>query len=303
MKLVFLIIFLLSFTIINAQNINTSVVEIASKKSADNIYSKVKNSKNDLKIIVLPFYDEKGNKTEHSENIGKTVAHQLNSVGNNKITVWYYTDFENADLTSEVNKTDFGNRNSDYYTQLLEKFSPDFIISGSYSVDNIENKFHITNVNLYQNWTDDSKKMIILSAENVTVDITEPNKTQYLWRSALLPGWGQMQKQQKAKGTSFMITTGVLLVSTLTFQTLYSINYDNYLKELKYGNTKNAEIYKSNSDALYMIRNVTIIGFCGFYGYNLIDALTSKRKNYVTSLNFYPNFYENQYYATMNIRF
>jgi len=38
------------------------------------------------------------------------------------------------------------------------------------------------------------------------------------------------------------------------------------------------------------------------YGYNLIDALTSKRKNYVTSLNFYPNFYENQYYAIMKIR-
>jgi len=294
---------IISAKLINAQGITTDVKETAASKMASEIHAKIK-SYGDVNIVVLPFYDEKGNKTEHSDDIGKHVAQQLNLLCGKKNTVWYYTAFENEELAEQVNNTDFGERNSTYYTNLLEKFKPDFVVAGSYSINYNQKKFYLTNVNLYKNWTDGEKEMTIKSADNVAVDIEMPSTTEYLWRSAVVPGWGQIHKQQKGKGTLFMVSSIGLIAFGITSQTLYSINHLNYSKALQSGDNSNADIYEYNRDAWGMIRNVDFIAFAGIYAFNIIDAITSKNKKLYShhNVNIYPYYAQNSYNVGISIK-
>jgi len=59
LKLIFLTTFILCFTALKSQNINTTIVEYAAKKSANNIYNQPKKSDKELKIIGLYLQNKK----------------------------------------------------------------------------------------------------------------------------------------------------------------------------------------------------------------------------------------------------
>jgi len=103
------------------------------------------------------------------------------------------------------------------------------------------------------------------------------------WRSAIVPGWGQMHVGYKTKGTVILTTTVVLLSGIATSQILYVSNWNNYTSALNLGNTNDAAVYKSNADDWYLIRNINLMALGGVYVFNIIDALTKKGVNIYAS--------------------
>jgi len=296
LKITVLIILIFSVSKIFSQTVSQTVVEAGVKKMSTNIASVMTKTKSEtIKIIVLPFYDYNGKLMSQSEEIGKGIAHQLNldlKQKGWKYEVWYYTDFDNKDLSNLANNTDMGERDAQYYTNLLKMFSPDYIVSGSYSVDNSANKFYLQNVNIYQNWISSSNNVV--SAQNVEIDIDMPNKSDYAMRSAIVPGWGQIYKEQKSKGTFLLAGFGVLASTTIISQAVYSYNNKQYLNYAAKGSLTSANIYKSNADSWSVIRNINLVALGGIYVYNLIDAVTVKNKKYY-SFQFSPQFIENKF--------
>jgi len=99
------------------------------------------------------------------------------------------------------------------------------------------------------------------------------------WRSAVVPGWGQMYVGYKTKGTVILTTSVVLLSGIATSQILYVSNWNNYTSSLNLGNTNDATVYKSNADDWYLIRNINLMALGGVYLFNIVDALTRKGVN------------------------
>jgi len=97
-----------------------------------------------------------------------------------------------------------------------------------------------------------------------------------VWLSAIVPGLGQMHLGYKTKGTILLTTTAILVAGSLTSQVLYNDNSTKYENSLKLGQNDDAQVYKSNADAWFLIRNINLVALGGVYVFNLVDALTSK---------------------------
>jgi hypothetical protein len=98
----------------------------------------------------------------------------------------------------------------------------------------------------------------------------------HIWRSVLLPGWGQLHLGYRSRGTVLITTTAVLVAGAITSQLMYNTNYDDYTNSLKTGHPKDAEVYKSNADTWFVVRNINLVALSGVYIYNLIDVFTKK---------------------------
>ena len=127
-----------------------------------------------------------------------------------------------------------------------------------------------------------------------------------IWRSALVPGWGQIYKEQKFKGYVLLSGEVLFLAGALISQNLSNYNYDEAVKNIK---TPNVYLYHlDKSDTWSSMRNMAFIGAGAVYLYSFIDAIASKRKpNYTASLNnkrfqIYPAFYQNTYCVGLNIK-
>lgn len=127
-----------------------------------------------------------------------------------------------------------------------------------------------------------------------------------LWRSAILPGWGQMYIGYKTKGTIILTTTAILVSGFTTSQILYANNWNNYTNSLKLGRSDDAQVYKSNADDWLLIRNINLVALGSVYVYNLVDALTKKGVNVYTSNNakmeLYPSICFNSAVLTLKIK-
>ena len=106
-----------------------------------------------------------------------------------------------------------------------------------------------------------------------------------VWRSAILPGWGQMHLGYKTKGVILLSATGILLTGITTAQIMYTSNWNNYISSLSLGQNDDAQVYKSNADDWFLIRNINLVAIGGVYVYSLIDALTKKGINVYASKN------------------
>lgn len=100
--------------------------------------------------------------------------------------------------------------------------------------------------------------------------------TQYgargLWRSAIVPGWGQFHKGSYVKGGLILGGTAVLIggiVATETVRTDYA---------RRIGETHNADykrLYAKRADQFSTARNICIGALGALYVYNLIDAIAA----------------------------
>jgi hypothetical protein len=127
------------------------------------------------------------------------------------------------------------------------------------------------------------------------------------WRSAILAGWGQLYNRDKAKGIALM-TGEVTCVAGIVVFHVMATNYNtDYLSYIKKGDSKNANVSKSNRDNMKLGRNVCIVAAGGIYIYNLIDALTTKgNKNYANNssrFKIYPEFDVNNAFLCINYSF
>lgn len=93
-----------------------------------------------------------------------------------------------------------------------------------------------------------------------------------LWRSAIVPGWGQFYKGSNIKG-------GLILGGTVAFVggIIYteSMRQDYMNKINKTHNTNNMRAYKTRADNFAMGRNICIGGLAALYVYNIIDAIVA----------------------------
>lgn len=126
-----------------------------------------------------------------------------------------------------------------------------------------------------------------------------------VWRSALVPGWGQLYKKDKAKGLKFLIGEG-LLVSGIFISEYFRKSYYNKAVETK--NIDARRSYYSYSDSFTIMRNGFCIAAVIVYIYNLVDVMTAKgAKRYAyfntNRINFYANVDKQFSCITLNINF
>jgi len=99
-----------------------------------------------------------------------------------------------------------------------------------------------------------------------------------IWRSALLPGWGQRTKGEKRKGSRFLIATTT--AGAATFLSFYmSESYSQNAETER--DLDNRNFYSDWSNRTYTIGIVSGLITGGLYGYNIFDAMTaSGQKRY-----------------------
>lgn len=110
-----------------------------------------------------------------------------------------------------------------------------------------------------------------------------------VWRSAIVPGWGQLYKKQKYKGLSILGSEAVLLGVGLVAENMRisNINSSKNTRDVKY-----IKQYLNDADSNETLRNISFATAGAVYIYNLIDAAVSKgAKHYVTNnhLNLIPS--------------
>lgn len=93
-----------------------------------------------------------------------------------------------------------------------------------------------------------------------------------LWRSAIVPGWGQMYKGSTVKGGIILGGTAALIGGIVYTDCMRS----DYIKKIdKTHSAENKRAYASRSDNFATGRNVCIGALGALYIYNLIDAIVA----------------------------
>jgi len=125
-----------------------------------------------------------------------------------------------------------------------------------------------------------------------------------VWRSALVPGWGQLYKKQQKKGAFMLATTGVLVGGFLVSQLNFAKNYD---KAMEYRGVNNEyyTTYKANYEDWNKVRTFFGIGYGLYYVFNIIDVLRPNgAKRYVpknSNLAIIPNINSNYCSLTLKL--
>ncbi|MBT7093601.1 MAG: hypothetical protein HN936_10165 [Bacteroidetes bacterium] len=93
-----------------------------------------------------------------------------------------------------------------------------------------------------------------------------------IWRSALLPGWGQRYKGEKRKGSRFLTATAT--VGAASFLSFYmSDSYSQKAENER--DIDNRNFYNDWSNRSYTIGIISSLITGGIYGYNIFDAMTA----------------------------
>jgi hypothetical protein len=125
-----------------------------------------------------------------------------------------------------------------------------------------------------------------------------------LWRSLILPGWGQFHKRKVAKGVIFL-TTEIAAVSGLAYCEIR--RSDNWRKSSETTNVSITKEYRNRADSWELRRNVFIGAAAGIYLWNVLDAALAKGKlKYAwipDSLNLFSNEIDGYYYCGLHINF
>lgn len=93
-----------------------------------------------------------------------------------------------------------------------------------------------------------------------------------LWRSAIVPGWGQMHKGSFAKGGIIMGGTVALTAGIVIGE---SMRKDFVTKAAQTHSTEAARQYQANANNANLARNICIGGIAALYIYNLVDAVVA----------------------------
>jgi hypothetical protein len=96
-----------------------------------------------------------------------------------------------------------------------------------------------------------------------------------LWRSMIVPGWGQFHKKKVAKGV-IMLTAEVAAISGLAFCEIQ--RSDNWRKSSETTNVRIAKEYRDIADDWELRRNIFIGVTAGIYLWNVLDAALAKGK-------------------------
>jgi hypothetical protein len=95
------------------------------------------------------------------------------------------------------------------------------------------------------------------------------------WRSAILPGWGQMYKQQEMKGAALMAAQAISLAALIFMEVEVHNRHHDYLsvKEYRPADDPTIETRYTDYRRAYRIRNAFGYVTLGIYTLNYLDAL------------------------------
>lgn len=96
-----------------------------------------------------------------------------------------------------------------------------------------------------------------------------------LWRSAIVPGWGQFHKRKTLKGVLFLSAEAVLAVGAVFCEMRRA---DNYRKSQETTSLPIIKEYRGRADDWELYRNVALGATAGVYLWNVLDAALAKGK-------------------------
>lgn len=105
------------------------------------------------------------------------------------------------------------------------------------------------------------------------IELTTDYKGSALWRSAIIPGWGQMYKRSMAKGITILALEAVSVIGIVVCHNQSNSYYNKALIER---NMNLREAYQDKSTTYRNIRNGCIAAAGAIYIWNIVDALVAQ---------------------------
>lgn len=132
------------------------------------------------------------------------------------------------------------------------------------------------------------------------VQITDKYGAKGLWRSAIVPGWGQMYKGSKGKGIAILGAEAVAVGGIVALESMRSSYVTKMHKQPQF-----AQQYAAKASNCKNIRNGFVAAAAAIYVYNLIDAIAAPGARWLKTngkgLAFYPSV--NEDYAGVTISY
>ncbi len=101
-------------------------------------------------------------------------------------------------------------------------------------------------------------------------------------KSALLPGWGQIAKNERNKGQLIMASEGITALSAVTF-ILIGDYYQNRSRNISLSYSEQ-ERCRENADTSYLYGNISLSLAAVIYLYNIIDVVSSRGSKLFTRI-------------------
>jgi len=306
-KLLFNIILILGFSFLYGQ-VDNQTLDNAVKRISNNIVQKLKdlNEQTTQQIIVMPIKSRNDEITPISRSLTNKISHQTNliiSKQNLNFNVRVYNELEDTLVNRVVNEVrilpDMLGDEQKFHTNLLHAQKIDYIIYGNYYIDVADNRFQIENVKLLKNWKQKGE-LEIVSVQNVNVVNEQKYGAASVWRSVIVPGWGQLYKSERLKGFSILAAEGVFIGS---FFIADNLSYNYYQKALNNRDSRLRKEYLGISDNWNTTRNIFGVLAAVVYVYNIVDVVSNKKDKYnVQNLHLYPYSNENTFGLTFKLK-
>ncbi|MEQ8239143.1 MAG: DUF5683 domain-containing protein [Cyclobacteriaceae bacterium] len=107
------------------------------------------------------------------------------------------------------------------------------------------------------------------------------SKSQFIWRSSLLPGWGQFYNKEPKKGLFFSLGEVGLIGAAVFSMSESGKQRDQANLALLNGNLAQYNTYDQNAKTFQTSGNILLIGAGAFWLLNIIDATASSKNLYV----------------------
>lgn len=101
-----------------------------------------------------------------------------------------------------------------------------------------------------------------------------------LWRSVIIPGWGQFYKRSYLKG-GLILGGSTLLAGGIVYTECMRAGYWKKQRNGYATTDSQKQFYYKKEKDFALARNIVIGGLCAFYVYNLVDAIVAPGARYV----------------------
>ena len=189
------------------------------------------------------------------------------------------TGFQKGVLVRSDYKTETVDRKVWKDGKLIDYTSDTFIVNSDISGKDVQ--LYIKDIDEYWAYTKDGNVQLTkLYAKSISekfygfenLEVTTKYGAKGLWRSVIIPGWGQFHKGDNLKGTLFLGGTAACAVSIIITEAHRS-DYNRRLTQTH--DINQIKNYQTKRDNAATARNVCIGAAGALYVYNLIDAMVA----------------------------
>ena len=189
------------------------------------------------------------------------------------------TGFQKGVLVRSDYKTETVDRKVWKDGKLIDYTSDTFIVNSDISGKDVQ--LYIKDIDEYWAYTKDGNVQLTkLYAKSISekfygfenLEVTTKYGAKGLWRSVIIPGWGQFHKGDNLKGTLFLGGTAACAVSIIITEAQRS-DYSRRLTQTH--DINQIKNYQTKRDNAATARNVCIGAAGALYVYNLIDAMVA----------------------------